>query len=502
MAALVATTVVGSLVPAAGAEAAQRWASPASVLTSGSCTEFAPCQIDFAIHGAASGDEVIVNPGDYSVATPLDPPVPINLHGVAGKPRPRLLAPAGSSISVLSFKSGGTVRHLGIYANGSLQDALTLQNGIGEDLVLSSAAGDAAKIVVSPGTTVLRDTVAYTAGTDDSLAALKLRDGGKGGAIALRNVTAHASSANGIRCETNAGASTLVNVIARGSVADIDATTSGVRCAVSHSAFRRALAPGIQEGAGNTGAAPDFVNPAAGDFHLSHSSPLVDGGAADALLGAHDPDGRPRTLGFAPDIGAYEQGDFFIGPDAGSPTSAPLVPVLGSTVTVAHVKGKIFVRPRGGRRFRLRRSVSIPVGSVLDARRGTVALRSALNRRGATQTGKFSGGLFQVRQERDGNGVTDIILRGSMGGCRAAPSPAVASGSRRRRLWSRDRGGRFRTHGRHSIATSRGTAWLTIDRCDGTLTRVTEGAVAVRTVRRRKAVLVRAGHQYLSRPPR
>jgi len=501
---LIATTVLGLVVPAASADAAQRWASPTSALTSGSCAEVSPCQIDFAISGAASGDEVIVSPGDYSVATPLSPTVPIYLHGVPGRPRPRLVAPVGSSISVLSFKSGGVVRHLGIYANGSLQDALTLQDGIGEDLVLRSAAGDAAKVVVSPGTTVLRDTVAYTAGTDSSLAALKLRDGGKGGGIALRNVTAYGSGGNGIRCETNAGASTLVNVIARGALTDIDASVAGARCAVSHSAFRRLLAPGIQEGAGNTGAAPGFVNAAGGDFHLSNSSPLIDGGTADSLLGALDPDGRPRTLGFAPDIGAYEHSDFFINPDTASP--APPAPVLGSTVTVALVKGKIFVRPRGGRRFRLRRPTSIPVGSLVDSRRGTVALRSALNAQGATQTGKFRGGVFQVRQKRGGNGVTDIILRGrGLGGCRAARAKralAVASRRRGRRLWSRDRGGRFRTHGRDSIATSRGTAWLTVDRCDGTLTRVSEGAVAVRNVRRRKTVLVRAGHQYLARPRR
>ena len=44
----------------------------------------------------------------------------------------------------------------------------------------------------------------------------------------------------------------------------------------------------------------------------------------------------------------------------------------------------------------------------------------------------------------------------------------------------------------------RGTRWLTVDRCDGTLTRVTSGAVSVRDFRR-FAVLVRAGHSYLAR---
>jgi hypothetical protein len=45
----------------------------------------------------------------------------------------------------------------------------------------------------------------------------------------------------------------------------------------------------------------------------------------------------------------------------------------------------------------------------------------------------------------------------------------------------------------------RGTRWVTVDRCDGTLTRVTEGAVSVRDKVRHRTVLVRAGHSYLAK---
>jgi ferric-dicitrate binding protein FerR (iron transport regulator) len=68
-----------------------------------------------------------------------------------------------------------------------------------------------------------------------------------------------------------------------------------------------------------------------------------------------------------------------------------------------------------------------------------------------------------------------------------------------RSLWARDNHGRFRTHGANSVATARGTAWLTQDRCDGTRTRVTRGAVAVRDLARHRTVVVRAGHAYLAR---
>jgi hypothetical protein len=48
----------------------------------------------------------------------------------------------------------------------------------------------------------------------------------------------------------------------------------------------------------------------------------------------------------------------------------------------------------------------------------------------------------------------------------------------------------------------RGTRWLTEDRCDGTLTRVASGAVAVFDRSRHKTVIVRAGRSYLARARR
>jgi hypothetical protein len=61
--------------------------------------------------------------------------------------------------------------------------------------------------------------------------------------------------------------------------------------------------------------------------------------------------------------------------------------------------------------------------------------------------------------------------------------------------------GRFRTVGRCSAGTVRGTAWDTIDRCDGTLTVVHVHTVDVFDFTRHVTVAVRAGHQYLARAP-
>jgi hypothetical protein len=59
--------------------------------------------------------------------------------------------------------------------------------------------------------------------------------------------------------------------------------------------------------------------------------------------------------------------------------------------------------------------------------------------------------------------------------------------------------GRYRTRGRYSAATVRGTTWTVTDRCDGTLTSVTTGSVTVRDFRKKRNVIVRAHRSYLAR---
>jgi len=146
----------------------------------------------------------------------------------------------------------------------------------------------------------------------------------------------------------------------------------------------------------------------------------------------------------------------------------------------------------------------IPTGSFLDTRRGTVRLRTATGTQNGTQTGNFGRGLFQVLQSSrpSARGLTDLVMKGgsfSRARCRVRRSSAGARAaqlSRRtiRRLRS-NATGRFRTRGRNSSATVRGTIWETTDRCDGTLTKVTRGTVVVRDFRRRKNIVVRAGRR-------
>jgi Putative Ig domain len=60
--------------------------------------------------------------------------------------------------------------------------------------------------------------------------------------------------------------------------------------------------------------------------------------------------------------------------------------------------------------------------------------------------------------------------------------------------------GKFRTTGRYSSATVRGTVYTVADKCNGTLTRVIRDTVLVDDFVRHKTILLRSGQSYLARP--
>jgi hypothetical protein len=192
------------------------------------------------------------------------------------------------------------------------------------------------------------------------------------------------------------------------------------------------------------------------------------------------------------------------------------VPVVARTVAVQPVSGKVFVSAPGsaafaslsvpgikGRRFvALTAAREIPVGALLDTRRGTVSLASASTRQGQVYSGNFSAGVFQALQSR--TGLTTLSLKGASFRSCTRRSGRRASTALSRRVIRRMRSnanGRFRTRGRYSAATVRGTQWDTIDRCDGTLTKVTRGTVIVRDNRKHRNITVRAGKSYLAHAP-
>jgi hypothetical protein len=194
-----------------------------------------------------------------------------------------------------------------------------------------------------------------------------------------------------------------------------------------------------------------------------------------------------------------------VAPATVAPAPAAPTPEIGKTVVVAPVSGTVTVKAPGAAGFvALGAGGAVPTGATVDTRRGEVALTTALPN-GTTQTAQFHGGVFRVRQSTRAGGTIDIDLRGPALQCGSrsrsgsARARAAAATTKRRKLWGSDKGGRYRTHGRNSVATVRGTRWVTTDTCAGTRTTVTEGSVSVRDVHRKRPVIVRAGHTYLAR---
>jgi hypothetical protein len=210
-------------------------------------------------------------------------------------------------------------------------------------------------------------------------------------------------------------------------------------------------------------------------------------------------------------------------------TIAPLPPpVAGKSVNVNVVSGQVFLKLPAGRSGRatgpakgfvpLTGQKQIPVGSQLDTRKGRIALTSVADTGGKkTQASDFYDGIFQVKQsvpkkkpKKAKALITDIVLKGQIARSQCAPLKGARSATTDKKkgpkavlgkLWGNGKG-KYRTNGRYSSATVRGTIWLTQDECDGTLTKVTRGTVQVRDFKRKKTVIVKAGHSYLARAAR
>jgi DNA-binding beta-propeller fold protein YncE len=178
----------------------------------------------------------------------------------------------------------------------------------------------------------------------------------------------------------------------------------------------------------------------------------------------------------------------------------PLRPDLGETLLAEPVSGRIRVRLPGEENFQpLAEIEELPMGSTIDARRGRVEVTTVRDRRNRLQEGRFHAGVFRVRQRARDRFVTELVLSERLRRC---PPGRGASASRtaRRRLWG-DGNGRFRSRGRYSSAAVRGTRWLVEDSCDGTLTRVRQGVVAVVDFVRDRRIILRRGERYLAGPP-
>jgi hypothetical protein len=200
------------------------------------------------------------------------------------------------------------------------------------------------------------------------------------------------------------------------------------------------------------------------------------------------------------DAGAYEQSAVGEGAPVPTPTPTPTpsptptppptpTPVAGRSVAATPTRGTVRVKLPGGSAFTPLAAGIIPVGAEVDARRGGVRITRA---DGGAAT--FSDGQFRLSES---GGITTLTLTEKLA-CGKRAARAAAAKPRTRKLWG-DGKGRFRTRGEYSSATVRGTRWLVQDTCTTTLTRVTEGAVTVRDLVKRRTVVLRKGKRYTAR---
>lgn len=194
---------------------------------------------------------------------------------------------------------------------------------------------------------------------------------------------------------------------------------------------------------------------------------------------------------------------------------------VGAAPTVGRVRIK---RPGDDAYTELTAGESMPVGTVVDAREGLVEIMSEAAPDGTEQNAVVTGSIFRIEQDVE-SGVTDLKLQGGdFSNCKNAREDdgvTARAASRRkggtggkaakrtsgrtkrggnvaRGLWAAGKG-RFRTHGRNSAATVRGTRWATVDRCHSTTVKVFDGVVDVKDFTTGRTVVLGAGGRHVAR---
>ena len=182
------------------------------------------------------------------------------------------------------------------------------------------------------------------------------------------------------------------------------------------------------------------------------------------------------------------------GAGGAQPPPPPAAPPQGTATGTVLVNGQPFT------------SGTVPLGSTVDVTAGRLTLRADVGTLALFGGGKIAARFVPRRATETLNGkrrrlIQLTLVGGDFSRC-GRRSPAQSGKPREvRALWGNGKGA-FRTRGRYATAAVRGTRWRTTDRCDGTLTTVRQGVVAVRDLTRKRTVTVRAGQSYLAPRPR
>jgi hypothetical protein len=205
---------------------------------------------------------------------------------------------------------------------------------------------------------------------------------------------------------------------------------------------------------------------------------------------------------------------------------APSSAVLGKSVDLTPVSGRVYIKLPGGGSLQLSAATGpgfipltearkLPTGSEIDSRYGRFKLTSASGKKGKLFSGTFGGAISSVNQARTGSdkGLTTFRLRlgafpgaPSLKGCstkKASRGPAsggpLAQIASLSYAYHSSSHGRYRTRYGRASGSSSGTQWDTTVQCSGVLFKVFRGTVIVNDSARHKTVAVHAGHSYLAK---
>lgn len=369
------------------ASAAVRYAVASGGAIVGPCTAPATaCALPTALSTSVNGDTVRMAPGTYPVGDGY-PAIfkALTIEGDPALPRPVILGASGSPGNWALWLAGGlgatqVLRHVEVRQAGvSTAYGLIIGSGglaTGEDLVVAGT-GQAAVLL---GNVVLRDSVIRSVGSGTAIAS-----GASGDTNAeIRNVTAfgggYGLGAVGSGSSTSGSVTTIRNSILIGATADIYALGAAAGkpglVFVDHSSFdtvdQQPFGLIDQSGGANQTAAPLLADLPGGIVRPLAGSPTIDAGVTDSFTGTKDPDGNPRTLGAAPDIGAFE----FVPPAPPAAPQAPAAPAAAGDTAIPQLllagipKRTTAAVLRRGLRLRITTDEPAALALTLTARRG------------------------------------------------------------------------------------------------------------------------------------
>jgi hypothetical protein len=310
-----ALVLLSLLALAPGAQAAQRYAAPTGSGTA--CTQPAPCSLEEAINNAKASEEVIVGGGTYELSkSAIVSAEGVYVHGDLGSAPPVINAALGN-VAVGVYPPKSRLAHVDVV--NSAKVAIAVYCGIEATVegVRATTVGETSHAVSMVHSCTARNSTFHATGKGSTAILASCEST----TLTARNVTAVASGEGsvGIRAyNTNFlfPKQTCVvdvrNAIASGDGADIQAQgglegeTKLEAASSNFDVVQQLVSSTVVEGPGNQTSPPIFVNAGAGDYREAPGSPTIDAGVPDPLSEPYDLDGNPRTVGPAPDIGAYE----------------------------------------------------------------------------------------------------------------------------------------------------------------------------------------------------